>query len=113
MSVGLDVHIEEQEGKQVLHIGGRLDAANAPKLQVKLNELIKQGHEEIVLNFTKIEYLSSAGVRLLLSMTKKLSQSGGFKLCALHEDVMEIIKMAGFERILDIYPTEKEALDAF
>ena len=45
-------------------------------------------------------------------MTKQLSSTGKLHLCSISEDVMEIIKMAGFERILSIYPTEKEALDA-
>ncbi|MCB1110769.1 MAG: STAS domain-containing protein, partial [Chlamydiia bacterium] len=51
---------------------------------------------------------------LLLSTTKKLKGvSGGLHLCSVSEEVMEIIKMAGFERIIHIFPTEQEALQGF
>ncbi|MEM7174714.1 MAG: STAS domain-containing protein [Chlamydiota bacterium] len=113
MSVVLNVRIEEKKGTQLVHIEGRLDAANAPKLELKLNKLVKEGSDQIVLDFAKVDYLSSAGIRLLLSMTKRLAPNRGLKLCAMREDVIEIIKMAGFERILEIYDTEKEALQAF
>ncbi len=113
MSVGLGIQIEEKKGKHLVHIKGRLDAANTPKLELKLNELVSGGSDKVILDFAKIDYLSSAGIRLLLAMAKRLSSQGGFKLCAIRRDVMEIIKMAGFDRILEIYATEKEALAAF
>ena len=67
----LNVQVEEKKGTQLVHIEGRLDAANAPKLELKLNKLVKEGSDQIVLDFAKVDYLSSAGIRLLLSMTKR------------------------------------------
>lgn len=113
MSVGISINIEEEKGKTVVRVEGRMDAANSPKLESKLNELVEGGKTLLLLDFAKVDYLSSAGMRLLLSMTKKLSDKGGLNVCSVNEEVMEIIKMAGFERILNIYRTEQEALDAF
>ena len=114
MTVGLNVKIEEEQGKTIIRVEGRLDAASSPNLENKLNELINAGKKQLLLDFAKVDYLSSAGMRLLLSVTKKLKTiDGKLNFCSINEEVMEIIKMAGFERILAIYPTEKEALDGF
>lgn len=114
MTVGLNVKIEEEKDKTIIRIEGRLDAASAPILENKLSEIIDGGKKLMVLDFAKVDYLSSAGMRLLLSTTKKLKAEGGkLHFCSISEEVMEIIKMAGFERILSIFPTEQEALKAF
>jgi len=114
MTVGLNVKISEVNNKTIIRVEGRLDAASAPILENKLSELIAANKKQLVLDFAKVDYLSSAGMRLLLSTTKKLKASEGkLHFCSINEEVMEIIKMAGFERILSIFPTEQEALSAF
>ncbi len=114
MSAGLQIEIEEDRGALMVRLEGRLDAASAPVLERKLLEQIEKGKTKLVLDFAKVDYLSSAGMRLLLSTTKKLKgNSGGLHLCSVGEEVMEIIKMAGFERIIHIFPTEQEALQGF
>jgi anti-sigma B factor antagonist/stage II sporulation protein AA (anti-sigma F factor antagonist) len=73
--------------------------------------LIDDGHYLIYLDFLRIEYLSSAGMRLLLSIAKKLkTKKGSLVLFSIGEEVMEIIKLAGFEKILLIFETEQDAL---
>lgn len=97
----------------ILRLEGRIDAVSSGILDKSLSGVIEKQHDKIALDFTKVDYLSSAGMRLLLSTTKKLKAANGV-LClfSIHDDVMEIIKMAGFERILTIYPLEKDALAA-
>lgn len=113
MGVGLTVEIENVEGKCVMRLSGRLDAVTAPILEKKIEEQIGQDHRKILLEFSSVDYLSSAGMRLLLAATKKMkAKEGLLVLSSIVDDVMEIIKMAGFERILNIYSSEKEALDA-
>ena len=113
MVVGLNVQEQEVNGIKVLRLEGRLDAISSAVLEKKLDENITHQHKCVVLDFTKVDYLSSAGMRLLLSMTKKFKQyEGMLGIFAIHDDVMEIIRMAGFERILSIYPLEKEAIAA-
>ena len=111
MRVGLHIELEEIEHKIILRIDGRLDAASTPILERKINNLIDEHHYHLILDFTRIDYLSSAGLRILLSATKKLkAKKGNLILFSLQEDVLDIIKMAGFDKILHICTNEKEAL---
>jgi anti-sigma B factor antagonist/stage II sporulation protein AA (anti-sigma F factor antagonist) len=113
MVVGLNIQDQDVNGTKVVRLEGRLDAVSSTILEKKLKQIAESGKHHVALDFAKLEYLSSAGMRLLLSETKKFkSLQGSFCLFAIHENVMEIIKMAGFERILSIYPHEKEALTA-
>lgn len=113
MGVGLNVQEHEVNGVKVLRLEGRLDAVSSATLEKKMQDLLQHHQGGVLLDFTKIEYLSSAGMRLLLSTTKKFKQQGHMMgIFAIHEDVMEIIKMAGFEKILHIFSMEKEALSA-
>lgn len=111
MGVGLHITLEEIEHRVILRIDGRLDAASAPLLERKINSLIDEGHVHLLCDFSRVDYLSSAGIRILLSATKKLeAKKGLFILFSVGEDVGEIIKMAGFDRILHLCASEKEAL---
>lgn len=113
MTTPLKIVIEETGEKRIMRIEGRIDATSAPILEQKISALMDEGHKRFLLDFSKVDYLSSAGMRVLLSATKKLKvKEGELALCSMHEEVMEIIKMAGFERILSIYRTEKEAFAA-
>ena len=107
------MEVEEKDGKRIIRLEGRVDALCTPLLENKLHELLQEGHTKIVIDFGRVDYISSAGLRFLLSATKKAKAAGGMLMIAsLHDEVMEVIKMAGFERILHIYPNEIKALDA-
>lgn len=105
---------DEQAGIVIIRYEGRLDATSSPQLETAMNSLVDKKQNHIVIDFNKVDYLSSAGMRLLLSMTKRLkSESGKLVLFAVHDDVMEIIRMAGFEQILNICDSEQDAMGAF
>jgi anti-anti-sigma factor len=111
MGVGLRIELEEIGHQLILRIKGRLDATSAPLLEKKIDSLIAEHHHHLLLDFSRVDYLSSAGMRVLLSSTKKLrAKNGDLLLFALVEDVQEIIRMAGFDKVFRIYSTEKEAL---
>ncbi len=113
MGVGITIRTEEKDKKQVIRLEGRIDAACTPILESKLDELLAAGHSKIVIDFSRVDYISSAGLRFLLSATKKTkSATGMLVLSSIQDEVMEIIKMAGFERILHIFPNEDKALAA-
>ncbi len=112
--MGLEIEMDEVDKKVILRLDGRLDAISAPLLEKKMNNLLQEGHKELILDFSKVDYLSSAGMRLLLSATKKWkAMKGHLVLFSIQEDVMEILKMAGFERVLTIFNVEQEALQFF
>jgi len=109
--LGLQINIEEIDKRIILRLEGRLDASSCPLLESKLNTLLKEKNKIVYLDFSDVDYLSSAGLRLLLSFTKKfLEKDKKLGVFSLTEEVFKIIKMTGFETILNIYKNEKEAL---
>jgi len=111
MGIGLKIELEEVEDRVILRIDGRLDAASAPLLERKIDGLIAEDRCRLLLDFSRVDYLSSAGMRTLLSSTKKAKLKHGMLIIfSLVDDVEEIIKMAGFEKVLRICKSEKEAL---
>jgi anti-sigma B factor antagonist/stage II sporulation protein AA (anti-sigma F factor antagonist) len=111
MGIGLQIDIEEIDNKIILRLDGRLDTTSAPMLEKKTNSLIEDNRNIVVLDFSRIDYLSSAGLRVILSVTKKLkAKNGALVIFSINDDVMEIIKTAGFEKVLNICGIEAEAL---
>lgn len=111
MGVGLRIELEEIEHRVILRVDGRLDAPSAPILERKIDSLIDEHHYHLILDFSRVDYLSSAGMRVLLSTTKKVkSKKGDLILFSVSDDVGEVIKMAGFDKILHICSSEKDAL---
>jgi anti-sigma B factor antagonist/stage II sporulation protein AA (anti-sigma F factor antagonist) len=107
----INVTEEVEEGILVLRLKGRLDALALPILEKLLQERIDTGKNKILLDFGGIDYLSSAGMRLLLSVTKKLKQIGGkMVVCSIADNVMQIIRLAGFDHILTLHDIEATAL---
>lgn len=93
---------EERNNDAVtLKIEGRLDTTTAPTLEKAINELLEDV-TELVLDMEELKYVSSAGLRVLLSTQKKMSKIGTMKLTGVCEEVMEVFEMTGFVDILNI-----------
>ena len=80
---------------------GRLDTMTAPELEAELNQSL-DGVETLTLDFSKLDYISSAGLRVLLSAHKAMSAKGGMKVTNVNEIVQEVFEVTGFADILDI-----------
>ena len=80
---------------------GRLDTVTAPDLEKVLNESLS-GIEELVLDFSGLEYISSAGLRVLLSAQKIMNRQGKMAVKHVNETIMEIFEVTGFSDILTI-----------
>lgn len=108
----MEAQVEEKGDVVLVRVKGRLDAASSPQLEKKINSIIETGHFKLILNLAGVDYLSSAGMRLMLSVSKKLKHLEGKVIaCSLSEEVMDVIKMAGFHQVLEIYPTEEESFN--
>ena len=108
----MEATVEEKGDVVVIRVKGRLDAASSPQLEKKIHAIIEAGHFKLMLNMAGVDYLSSAGMRLMLSVSKKLKHlEGKVVACSLNDDVVEVIKMAGFQQVLEIYPSEEEGLN--
>lgn len=84
-----------------LTVEGRLDTTTAPILEKTINELL-DGVTELILDMNQLVYVSSAGLRVLLSTQKKMSKIGSMKLTGICDEVMDVFEMTGFADILDI-----------
>ena len=87
--------------KLTLAIEGRLDTTTAPDLELLLNNSL-DGITELVFDFEHLEYLSSAGLRVLLSAQKRMNKQGGMKLLHVNETVKEVFEITGFADFLTI-----------
>lgn len=107
----------KEEGKNnamVLVIEGRLDSNTSGMLEKKLSTIIEAGEKNLVLDFAGMEYISSAGLRVLLMAAKKTGKMGGkVVLSALNSNVREVFDIAGFTNIFTIAASQDEALQAF
>ncbi len=76
--------------------------------------MIDAGTSKILINFAALEYISSAGLRVLLATAKKLKASGGdLKICSLNDTVQEVFDISGFSSILAVSANREEALASF
>ena len=108
----MEISKEKIQTKQILHITGRLDAATSPILEKHLLNAMEQGEKKLLLDFLNVEYLSSSGLRAMLATQKKLDAIGGeLVLFAIDDMVMEVIKVAGFDRIFKIVSSQEKALE--
>ena len=80
---------------------GRLDTMTAPELEAELNQSLSAA-DSLVLDFSKLDYISSAGLRVLLSAHKIMSGKGGMKVTHVNEIVQEVFDVTGFADILTI-----------
>ncbi len=80
---------------------GRLDTVTAPELEAELKQSM-DGAESLVFDFSKLDYISSAGLRVLLSAHKVMSRKGGMKVTHVNEIVQEVFDVTGFSDILTI-----------
>lgn len=111
-----DINFQEEIRDNVLivYIQGRLDVVSSPVAEKRVFDHINNGQYKLLLDFSKVDYISSAGMRMLLSTTKKLkSHDGRLVLCSIAPHVMELCKMSGFDRFLEVTSTQEEALHKF
>ncbi len=110
----MEISINESGDVRVLSFQGNLDTNTSPDAESAINGLIDGGAQKLLVNFEKLDYISSAGLRVLLATAKKLKASGGdLKICCLNQTVQEVFDISGFATILSVTPTEEEALGSF
>lgn len=104
--------VEAREGDiTILAVTGRLDSNTAKTLEVTLLERIGTGAPAVLVDFAGLDYISSAGLRVLLLAAKrsKAAQSR-FALCSIQPHVREVFEISGFSNILSIHPGRSEAM---
>lgn len=103
---------EQMQGEIVLlSLNGRLDANTSTNLEAAFAKLVEQGKGKFVFDLQGLEYVSSAGLRSLLSATKMIKViQGKLALARMNEHVKDVFDMSGFSSIFSIYETETDAI---
>lgn len=98
----------------ILKIQGKLDSILSPEIEKKVCESLHSGHIKVLLDLREVTYVNSAGFRMLLSIKKQVKTlSGTLIVCNLQNELLEMMKICGLDHVLDIAPTEEEALRRF
>ena len=97
----MTIEIKKTDAQTVLEVVGRLDTTTAPALDKTITEDIS-ANTNLILDLKGLEYISSAGLRVLLSAQKRMQKKGSMKLKNVCEEVMEVFEMTGFADILEI-----------
>lgn len=90
-----------ENDKVTIAITGRLDTNTAPQLEAELKQSL-EGTNNLVLDFTKLEYVSSAGLRVILAAQKQMNKQGSMVITNVKPTVMEVFEITGFVDILTI-----------
>ena len=105
---------ESVDNVTVVRLEGNLDTNTSTDAQNFVNKAIDDGAAKIVVSLEKVDFVSSAGLRVLLVTAKKLGGTGGsLRVCGLNETVTEVFEISGFSTILSVFPSETEALSGF
>ncbi|MDR3054701.1 MAG: STAS domain-containing protein [Zoogloeaceae bacterium] len=108
------VSYEEAGEVQIAAIEGRINGSNADELEETLLALLNKGSQKLVLDFSGVDYISSAGLRVVLLIAKQTAAaSGTLVLCGMQAGVFEVFEMCGFVDILNIDDTRATALARF
>jgi anti-sigma B factor antagonist len=97
----LDIDVKKDGTEYTFLLEGRLDTITSPELETELKSSLDEV-TELILDFEKLEYISSAGLRVLLSAQKLMMKQGSMKVIHVTETVMEIFEVTGFVDILTI-----------
>lgn len=110
----MEIIINKQEDISIVQLNGRLDANTSGDVESKIIPVFDSGEKKIIIDFSRLDYISSAGLRvLLLSAKKSKSLNCDLKLTSLKPHVKEVFDIAGFSSIFSIYETNEEAVKAF
>ncbi len=109
--MSFEVNINNQDKINIISIKGRIDVNTVQKLEQELSALMDKGKNHLLADMMKVTFMSSAGLRVFLSVLKRTKENGGnFKLAGLREDVKKIFNMTGFTNLFEIYSTVDEAI---
>ena len=106
----MEISIQKVNAVDVVHIRGSLDTGTAAEAQQKIAPLLGSG-ARIVVDFDGLDYISSAGLRVLLATAKRLKKDGGvMRICNPNDMVREVFAISGFGTIFDVYDSRDKAV---
>ncbi|MDE2690742.1 MAG: STAS domain-containing protein [Holophagales bacterium] len=109
----MNVQVDHHDKVLVAKVEGRVDSSNSQDFERQLQGAIGEDVQAVVVDLGQLAYISSAGLRVVLLVAKTLGQRNvSISLCALSDPVQSVFEISGFNRIIQIYDTQADALAA-
>lgn len=110
----MEINVFEMHRVTLIELSGRVDSTNANQLGETLNEQIDAGRYQLVVDLSRVDYISSAGLRELVAALKRVKQSNGdLRLTTLTPRVRDVFAVAGLDAIFQIFQTQVEAVGSY
>jgi anti-sigma B factor antagonist len=107
----MDIRIKTIEDIYVIEISGRMDTINSRNIEPKLDGFLEEFKPKVVIDLSEVDYISSVGLRVLLSALKKqIRNQGILRIASLQPFVREVFTVTQFDKIFPIYSTQEEAI---
>jgi anti-anti-sigma factor len=108
----MEITQKEENGIVAIVIKGRLDADSSPEAEKVVKEALEGQTNQVLFNLSALEYLSSAGLRVLLGAAKEMRRrEGKIVLCSLNEFVKEIFEVSGFQSLIPITDSVESGIE--
>ena len=110
----MDISVQQSDQISIVSIAGSIDAVTADQITGCIDERISSGEKHLLLDLSEVEFMSSAGLRVILSALKETRQQGGdLYLAGAQGGVDRVLKMSGFSKILKTYDSVDNAIAQF
>lgn len=110
MASKLQIQSERDGDTLILVPEGRIDSSNASEFEREMNAHIDSGDVHIVVDFSRLSFISSSGMRVLLIAAKRVRRGGKLVLCSMRDSIREIFSISGFDAIITVVKSREEAL---
>lgn len=110
----MEINASDMKRVKLFEVTGRIDSSNANELGAALDKTVDDGQSNLVLDLGGVEYMSSAGLREMVRVLKRVKRTGGdLRIANPSDRVREVLELAGLDTIFEIYPTQVEAVGSF
>lgn len=110
----MELEVKSLKKVDVIAVSGRIDSSNAADFDNAMKDLLSQGRRNIVLDLSKLDYMSSAGLRAMVAALKNARHGGGNVVIAEpNERMVDTLKLVGFQTLFTQYPHVLDAVDSF
>ena len=107
----MEIRTKKEKDAIVVSVRGKMDALSSPEFEKQLSELIGQGEKDFVVDLGELEYISSAGLRVILAIVKRLKEKEGrLFICGLKDMAKEVFEISGFGAFIPVYDSVESAL---
>lgn len=107
----MEIKTRDENDIKIIYLEGEMDTNTSPEVLSELDNLRNSGVKKMLLNLEKLDFISSAGLRVLLATAQQLKASGGdFRVCQLNSEIKEVFDISGFSTLLMVFENEAKGI---